>query len=161
MILSKEYIISIVEIILIIFVLYKYVPRDKIREAHVAYLFKQAITWSVGLIVAEYRLIEYPFRLFPYANKASFLFEFFFYPSICVIFIANYPEKKSLFSQFMYYFYYCTILTIIEVIQERYTDVLEYRHWTWYVTWITFFITFYMSKKYNEWFFKNITMNNK
>jgi hypothetical protein len=152
--LIKEYIITIFESLLLIFLLFRFVPKDKIREAHVAYLFKLVITWSIGLMVAEYRLIEYPVRLFPYANKASFLFEFFFYPAICALFVANFPEKRSTFGKLKYYFYFCSALTIIEVLEERYTNILEYLHWTWYASWITFLITFYIAKKYNDWFFR-------
>nr|WP_282434416.1 CBO0543 family protein [Desulfosporosinus orientis] len=43
------------------------------------------MTWAVGLGVVELRLIEYPVRLFPYANRTSFSFEYFIYPSICAI----------------------------------------------------------------------------
>jgi hypothetical protein len=154
--LKKEYIINIFQSILITFLLLRFIPKDKIREAHVAYLFKLVITWSVGLIVAEFKLIEYPVRFFQNATKANFLFEFFLYPSICALFVVNYPEKKNIFSKIMYYFYYCTTLTIIEVVEERYTDILTYIHWTWQITWITFFITFYLAQKYNRWFFKNI-----
>ncbi|URZ14529.1 CBO0543 family protein [Clostridium felsineum] len=158
---NKEYIIYIFESILIIFLLFRFIPKDKIREAHVAYLFKLVITWLVGLIVAEYRLIEYPVRMFPYATKANFLFEFFLYPSICTLFIVNYPEKKNIFSKFMYYFYYCSSLTIFEIFQERYTKVLTYIHWTWYITWITFFITFFLAQKYNKWFFSKVKIVKK
>lgn len=151
-----EYIIYTVQVILVIFLLYRYIPKNKIRDAHVAYLFKLMITWSVGLIVAENRLIEYPIRMFPYANKASFIFEFFLYPAICAIFIVNYPEKKNLFGKFMYYFYYCTALTIIEVLEERYTLILDYIHWNWFLTWISFFATFLIARNYNKWFFSKI-----
>jgi hypothetical protein len=151
-----EHIIYIAEVIVVIFLLIKFIPRDKIREAHVAFFFKLVITWSIGLMVAEYRLIEYPVRAFPYATRANFLFEFFLYPSICALFVLNYPEKKSIFARFMYYVWFCSTLTIIEVLEESYTDTLKYIHWSWYTTWITFFITFYLSRKYNKWFFKQV-----
>ena len=136
--------------------LFIFIPKSKIIEAHVAYLFAQVVTWPMGLIVAEYTLIEYPIRLFHYANKAQFIFEFFLFPSICTLFVVNYPEKKNVFGRFMYYFYYCTFLTIIEIFEERYTNVLKYIHWTWYVSWITMFIMFYIVRKYNKWFLRNI-----
>lgn len=156
-----EYIIIGAEIILMIFLLWRFIPRDKIREAHVAFLFKQLLTWSMGIIVAELRLIEYPVRFFPYANKASFSFEFFLYPAICAIFITNYPEKKNAFDRFMYYAYFCTAMSIIEVVEERYTAILKYIHWHWYFTWITLFMTFYFSIKYNEWFFRKERKQNE
>ena len=98
--------------------LFIFIPKNKIREAHVAYLFSQIVTWPMGLMVAEFILIEYPIRIFPYANKAHFLFEFFLFPCICTLFVIKYPEEKSAFARFMYYFYFCTSLTIVEVIQE-------------------------------------------
>ena len=156
---NKETIIYIIEAILMIVLLFAFIPKSKIREAHVAYLFTQIVTWPIGLIVADFILIEYPIRLFSYANKAHFIFEFFLFPCICTLFVINYPEKKNAFVRFMYYFCFCTTLSIIEVIQERFTDVLEYKQWTWYVTWITMFITFYMVRKYNKWFFKKYRIN--
>lgn len=82
---SKEYIIYFIEVVLIIILLLRFIPKDKIREGHVAYLFKLVITWSIGLVVAEIPLIEYPIRFFPYATKTSFLFEFF-----CILLYAPY-----------------------------------------------------------------------
>ncbi|WP_281413943.1 CBO0543 family protein [Clostridium polyendosporum] len=131
-----------------------FVPRNKIREAHVIFLFVQVITWLVGLIVVEYRLIEYPDRFFEYSTKTSFAFEYFIYPSICIIFNLYYPEKKNIFRQFMHNAYYCTGITITEVLCERYTNIIKYIHWSWYITWITLFITFYASRIYYVWFFR-------
>nr|WP_282432966.1 hypothetical protein [Desulfosporosinus sp. Sb-LF] len=45
-------------------------------------------------------------------------------------------------------------MTITEVLCERYTNILKYLHWTWYVTWTTLLITFYLSRQYYLWFFK-------
>lgn len=140
--------------IVTIVLLVKFIPKNKVREAHIAFFFKQLITWVLGLLVVQLKLIEYPVRLFSYANKTSFTFEYFVYPSLCAIFNVHYPEKKSAFSQFMYYFCYCTTITVLEIFVERYTNIIKYIHWTWYITWITLFITFYMTRKYYEWFFK-------
>lgn len=152
---NREYRLIIIGLTITLGLLLVFIPKNKIREAQVGFLGKLVITWLLGLTVVECGLIEYPARLFfREANKTSFEFEFFIYPSICAIFIVNYPEKKSSFGQFMYYFYYCTSLTVIEVIVEKYTNILNYIHWSWYITWISFFITFYVNKKYNDWFFR-------
>ena len=131
-----------------------FIPRDKIREAQVAFFFKQVLTWLLGLTVVELKLIEYPIRLFSYANKTSFTFEYFIYPAICAVFNVHYPMGKSVWRQLLYYFYYCTAITAVEIIVEEYTDIIEYINWTWYITWITLFITFFMTRKFYEWFFK-------
>ncbi|MCB2295656.1 hypothetical protein LGK95_19455 [Clostridium algoriphilum] len=113
------------------------IPKNKIREAQVVFLFIQCITWVLGLLVAQFSLIEYPARsFFPHASTTSFSFEYFVYPSIYTIFTFKYPEKKSVFIQFMYYFYCCTTLTVTEVIAEKYTNLLKYINWDWYISWI-------------------------
>jgi hypothetical protein len=155
---NKEYGLIIIEWVITIGLLIKFIKRDQIREAYIAFSFKQILTWMLGLSVAELRLIEYPVRLFPYANKASFTFEYFVYPAICAIFNVNFPENKGTFNKFLYYFYYCTSITVIEVIVEKNTNIIKYIHWTWYVTWSTLFITFYLTRKFYLWFFK---LNNK
>lgn len=147
MVIATAWIVTVVALII-------FVPKDKIREAQVIYLFKQLITWLFGLAVVELRLIEYPVRLLSYANRTSFTFEYFIYPSLCVIFNLRYPQNDSYFRQFLYYSYYCTAMTLLEVFVERYTNVITYLHWSWYVTWITLFITFYISRSYYVWFFK-------
>lgn len=151
---NKDFIIIVIEWITMIILLVKFIPKNKIREAQVAFLFKQLLTWILGLTVVQLGLIEYPVRLFPDATKTSFSFEYFVFPSICAIFNVNFPIKKSISRQFMYYFYYCTTMTAVEVIYERYTNILKYIHWTWYVTWISLFITFYITRRYYVWFFK-------
>jgi hypothetical protein len=142
--------------IIMIVLLIIFTPKDKIRHAYVIFTFKQIMTWILGLTVAELRLIEYPVRSFAYANKASFDFEFFAYPAFCVLFVLHYPEGKSTFKQLLYYFYYCTALTTIESIVEKYTNIIEYINWTWYISYITFFITFFLSHKFYRWYFKKV-----
>ena len=124
----------------------------QVKEAQLIFFIKQFMTWILGLITAELRLIEYPVRIFDYAAKTSFTFEYIVYPSICVVFGLYYPEGKSFIKKLMYYFYYCTGITIVEVILEKYTDVINYINWDWYMSWISLFITFYLSRKYYKWF---------
>ncbi|MDR3541972.1 MAG: hypothetical protein P4L69_13535 [Desulfosporosinus sp.] len=151
---NKDYTIIAVGWIITTVSLVKFIPKNKIREALVAFLVNQLITWVLGLTVVELGLIEYPVRLFPHANNTSFTFEYFIYPSMCAIFNVNYPKSKSRFGQFMYYFYYCTTFTIFEVIIEKNANLLKYIHWSWYITWITLLITFYMTRKFYVWFFR-------
>lgn len=146
--------------IITIVLLIIFIPKNRIREACIPFLFKQVITWLFGMIVVELRLLEYPVRFFSYANKTSFSFEYFIYPSLCAIFNLHYPYNKSFFGKFMHYIYYCTGLTIIEIIVEKNTNIVKYINWTWYTTWITFFITFFISQKFFVWFFKGYELKN-
>lgn len=151
---SMDVFIIILGWLITIILLALFVPINKIRHAIVIFFFKQFITWILGLLVAEFKLIEYPVRSFSYAIKSSFDFEYFIYPAFCVIFNLHYPKTKEFFHQFMYYFMYCTVLTVIEVIIEKNTNVIKYINWTWYISWISFYITFYISRKFYLWFYK-------
>jgi hypothetical protein len=71
-----------------------FVPKNKIREAHVSFLFMQALTWVLGLLVVQLKLIQYPIRSFSNATKISFDFEYFIYPAFSALFNLYYPEKK-------------------------------------------------------------------
>ncbi len=140
--------------IITIAVLFFSIPINRIREALLIFFFKQLITWILGITVAQYGLIEYPVRSFPYATRASFDFEYFIYPAVCVVFNLHYPEGKSRFRQFMHYAITCTIVTVVEVLCEKHTNIINYIHWTWYITWLTLFITFFASRKFYVWFFR-------
>lgn len=142
--------------IVMIFLLLIFVPRNKIREAHVAFLFKQVVTWIFGLFVVEKNLISYPYRLFfRKANKASFTFEYFVYPALCSLFNVHYPEKRNYFYKFSHYFFYTAVITVFEAIAYKYTKLINYKKWTWYWSFLTIWFTYYISRIYHKWFFKD------
>ena len=146
-------IILIVAWVITVIMLLLFIPKNKVREALLIFHGKQVITWVFGLTVVQFKLIEYPVRLFPYANKSSFTFEYLSYPAICAVFNINYPIGKSNIRKFMHYFSFVTTITAFEILCEKYTNILTYLHWTWYVTWITLFLTFFIVRKYYLWFF--------
>nr|WP_223192238.1 CBO0543 family protein [Paenibacillus sedimenti] len=64
------------------FSLFFFIPRKTFRLAQVAILFKQFLTWVIGLVVVELGWIEYPVREFASVNRSSFTFEYLAYPII-------------------------------------------------------------------------------
>lgn len=151
---STETLIEFSAWIITAILLLTFTPKNKIRHAFVIFFFKQLMTWLFGLLVAEFGLIEYPIRFFANATKTSFTFEFFIYPAICVLFNLYYPWKKGFLGQFMYYAYYCSAMTFIEALLEKHTNLIVYTHWSWYLTWITLFLTFFASNKFYVWFYQ-------
>lgn len=140
-------------IILTIIALIIFIPRKMIRVATAGILFKQIITWSLGIFTVELGLLDYPIRLFEEVNRTSFTFEYIVYPAICAIFIVHYPEHKGKLYRFGYYAIYCTILSGIEIILEHTTQLIRYIHWDWYWTWISLLITFGISRQFYKWYF--------
>ncbi|MBE4909151.1 hypothetical protein IMZ08_13875 [Bacillus luteolus] len=140
--------------LLTIGLLFKYIPKNKIRNGIVAFLYKQIVTWLFGLLVVEKGLIKYPVRFFKKANKSSFSFEYFIYPAICAIFNLNYPEEKNKFIKLLYYIFHSGAITTFEVLAERYTNTIKYVKWKWYWSFITIGITYYSSRLFYRWFYK-------
>lgn len=132
-----------------------FVPRKKLRQAFLAFKFKMFITWIFGLIVVQLGLIKYPSRLFfKQTTKSSFTFEFFVYPAICAIFNVHYPEKINGFRKLLYYLFFAGTITVFEVFAVKYTKLIRYPNWKWYWSFITLWLTFYISHIYYRWFFK-------
>lgn len=150
---SKERIIEISSWVITAVLLLVLVPLSRIREALVIFFVKQTITWYFGVLVVQQGLIQYPVRFFSKATNTSFTFEFFVYPSICVLFNLYFPFAKSYLWQIVYYVGFATSLTVLEVSLEKHTQLIQYIKWSWFWTWITLLITFAMSNAFYRWFF--------
>ncbi|MFB9329399.1 CBO0543 family protein [Paenibacillus aurantiacus] len=128
--------------------------KDKLREATIIFLFKQTMTWSFGLLVVEWGLIEYPIREFVKANATSFSFEYFIYPALCVIFNLHYPTGAK-WKKWAWFLAFPTAMTILEVEIERNTELIHYVHWNWCYTWVTLLTTYFMSRVYFLWVYRH------
>ncbi|WP_051359457.1 CBO0543 family protein [Paucisalibacillus globulus] len=151
----KEKTILAASIITSVVLVLKFVPRNKVRPAILSFLFKQVITWLFGLLVVEKNLIKYPYRVFfKKTYKASFSFEFIAYPAFCILFNLYYPEKKNIWIKVTYYFIHTSILTGLEVLMVKYTKLIRYVKWKWYFSFITMWLSNYLSHIFYRWFFK-------
>ena len=92
----------------------------------------------IGVLVVEKKMIEYPISFLSNYFSSSILYEYLLLPVVCIYFYqatyySRYPNiilKCAL---------YTSVLTIIEVFLERYTDLIEYHTWTWIHTFISIF----------------------
>jgi hypothetical protein len=132
-------------------------PRDKIREAHVLFMFKQVLTWITGLIVVEAGWIEYPVREFPKASASSFSFEYFIFPAVCIILVLRFPFHKSIWHKTGWLLLFPTGMTILEVLIERYTNLIKYINWSWYWSWLSLLLFDIITLCYYLWFIKKGT----
>lgn len=152
---STEYIILVLVWIISIGLLLYVVPRGKRREAQISFLFMQTLAWFFGVIVVELELIVYPVRFFAYTLKNSFTFEFLAFPTISVLFNIFFPKRKPLNKRLLYISTFPTVLIMIEVLLEKYTDNIEYLNWNWFYSWSSMLAALLVSYAYFNWFFKN------
>lgn len=93
----------------------------------------------IGVIVVEKGMLEYPIRLLADYFESSILYEYLLFPVVCVYFHQT-TYNASYKIWFLQAFCYNTFFTIIEVILEHYTNLVEYHTWTWLYTFISTFI---------------------
>ncbi|MCT2535349.1 hypothetical protein NC661_19355 [Aquibacillus koreensis] len=136
------------------FISFAFIPKNKIREASVIYLFQLFVSWFLGLLVVELDLIEYPIRELARVNGTSFLFEFLVYPIITVYYSIYYPRIASKWKGILYTGLFATGITIPEIIVERYTDIIRYLHWHWSISWLSIYLTLSLSWLFYKWYFK-------
>jgi hypothetical protein len=148
--------------IVMLLLLIIFVPRHRLREAQVTFFFKHLITWLFGLLVVEKGFIRYPYRLFfKKATKTSFTFEYFVYPSLCVLFNLYYPEDRSKIYKTVYYIAHSLLITGFEFIALKYTRLISYNGWKWYWTFSTIYFSYFLSRMYHCWFYKKPPFHQK
>ncbi len=141
------------------FIIWRIVPKKKAREAWVLFLSMGMITWPAGLLAVEMGWIKYPVQLLTNANdynKSSFTYEFFLFPMTSVVFSIYYSKVVSKIGPFLYYSLFAGLFTILEVILEKTTKLVEYDEWQWYWTLFTLIITLFLNHKYYQWFKKRL-----
>lgn len=148
-----EHIIEIVSWVITICLLCIGVPKHKYHEAQVSFFFMQTLTWVFGGVVVELHLISYPVRFFHHAFRTSFTFEYFVFPAVSALFNIYFPKKGTYINKTLYLVSFPSILTISEVLLEKYTDNIEYMKWSWFWSWLTILLSLYASYKYCQWFF--------
>lgn len=156
---NGERLILIAIILFSIFVIFKFVPLNKIRDAWVLFLSLQMMTWILGLLAVEKELIEYPIQLFPHENmnnKSSFSFEFYVFPVVGIIFSLYYPSKSNKIIQFLYYLIIISFFTFLEVLIERNTDLVHYIKWKWYWSLLSITIVLFINHTYYTWYKKEL-----
>ena len=147
--------------LLIIYILYSFtfislafIPKNKLRDASIIFLFQQAVTWFAGILAVGLNLLEYPVRELAKVNGTSFLYEFFLFPVVTIFFCIYYPRTSIRWKKIIYISAFSTGLTVPEVIIEHYTNLIKYLRWEWYVTWISVYATLFLAWVFYKWYFK-------
>jgi hypothetical protein len=131
-----------------------FIPKANRLQAQFVFSFIQFPTWLLGLIAVELGALKYPVHELGTANSTSFVFEYLILPIYCVHFNARYPKSAPLPSQILYYLGAALALTGVEILVEKYTDILEYTGWRWYITLLTVLFILWLSRVTALWFFK-------
>lgn len=132
-----------------------FIPKQKRFQAQFVFLFVQFVTWMLGLSAVELHFLEYPYRELSKVNRTSFIFEYLILPILCIHFNARFPQHGNIKKKLGFYFGTLSILTGFEVVLEKYTEVIKYTGWKWYITFLSVWFVLWISRITTLWFFGN------
>lgn len=153
----RDYTIAFLIIGCLVLSMLIFVNKKDIKKVFLAVLVAQTFTWSLGLLLTSLGKFEYPVRLFPKATNSSFLQGYIVNPLIYSIYYIHHPHQVKLLYKLMYTLLFTAIPTSIEIIEYRYTNLLRYKTWNGFYTFMLQTIAYFIISKYLDWFFENIS----
>lgn len=112
--------------------------KQPIKDWILSFLLTAYFAIFIGTIVADLKLVQYPVNLFGSYFSSSLLFEFVLFPVVTIYFYQTSHRSRMLGITFQ-----CVVytggLTIVEALFQRYTDLVEYVHWSWTHTFLSVF----------------------
>ncbi|MGM0875275.1 MAG: CBO0543 family protein [Bacillota bacterium] len=118
--------------------------KPSIKDWILIFLLSAYLSTFIGVLVVEEKMLRYPNRILSKYFDTNLLYEYFLFPVVCIYFYQT-TYSSRYFSIALQCALYTTALTIIEVLFERYTNLIEYHTWTWMHTFIsTFFLMIFV-----------------
>lgn len=151
----REYIIMLLIIGGLVFSILIFVSKKNIRKAFLAAMMAQQLTWPIGLLLTYFGKVEYPVRLFPKAIDSSFFQGYILNPSIYAIYYIHYPKQAKSIWKWVYTLLISAIPVSIEIIANKYTNLVHYKAWSGFYSWMLLIIFYFIIRKHLDWFFKN------
>jgi hypothetical protein len=116
--------------------------RENLKEWLLVFFVKGYITNFIGHFAVKGKQVSYPIRFLPKFFKINIVFDYLLFPILCVFY-----NRTSFFSTPITTIFqallYSMPMTILEVILEKYTDLIKYKNsWNWMITYLTLAITF-------------------
>ncbi|WP_449536500.1 CBO0543 family protein [Ferdinandcohnia sp. Marseille-Q9671] len=132
-----------------------FIPRKDRRKAALAFLMFQGIIWLCDMPSLTYGFLRAPVRFFPKATDLPLTIDYFFYPALFSIFYIHRKVNSNPLARISYFLVWISIITLFDIVIERYTDLLEYGLITWYGMWVYIWFLFYVSQVCCDWFYKD------
>ena len=153
---NKEILILLTSWLISILLLVKYIPKDRKRNAHITFLFVQALAWIYEYIQLLLGVMEFPFREFDDATKMSFSLHYLIFPTFGVFFILLYPSDKKNLRIIIHYLIFAMVITTYSFLVERYSSLFNWKNWNVYISFTNNLAILYIIKRFVFWFQKEL-----
>lgn len=130
------------------------IPRQDRRKGLLAFMVFQSFIWLFDMPSFTYDLLSAPVRLLPKATDLTVTINYLFYPVLFSIFYTRRKVNSGMRYTVLNLFVWVSLITLFDVIIERYTNLLEYGRITWFGMWIYIGFIFLLSEACCNWFYK-------
>ncbi|MED4014561.1 CBO0543 family protein [Sutcliffiella cohnii] len=146
-----DYLVLIMLWIILPIILWKVIPRHRLREALAALLFFQMLTWvfSIGLTYAG--LLEAPVRFFKEATKINFTMEYLVFPTAAVLFQLSFPHKARYFRRLVHYLLWVGIILSFMALIGTFTNIMDIKWDNLVRSFFNFLIELWLCRRYVLW----------
>ena len=151
---NKEILILLFSWIISILLLIKYIPKEWKRNAHINFIFVQAIAWIYEYMQLLFGVLEFPVREFDYATKMSFSLHYLIYPTFMVLFMRFYPINKRNVRIIIHYVIFAIAITTYAFLVEKYSSLFHWKNWNVFFSFIGTLSILYIVKKFVFWYQK-------
>lgn len=114
--------------VLLLMLVVPYLSGSRIREIWTVFLTMQTIKWLFGVLKAEFRLVEFPVRFFPYATQQDFATDFALCPAMAV-FYAMIVRGRTLRVQLGYAACFAAVYALWSWAMTKWTNLQVHLHW--------------------------------
>ncbi len=149
--LNVDYFVLLLLWIIFPFILYKMVPRNRLREAIVTFLFFQMLTWLFSIGLSYTNTLESPIRLFKYATKLNFTMEYLVFPALAVGFQLKFPNHSNYPRRLLHYLLWVGIIVSFIYLIGKFTDIMDVNNNHLIMSFFNFIIELWLSRQYVLW----------
>ncbi|RSD28512.1 CBO0543 family protein [Mesobacillus subterraneus] len=153
---NREILILLFSWLISILLLIKYIPIERKRNAHITFLFVQALAWIYEYIQLLLGVMDFPFREFVKATKMSFSLYYLIFPIFGVFFIMLFPGNKKNSRIIIHYLLFAISITTYSFLVERYSSLFDWKSWNVYISFVSNLAILYIIKKFVFWFQKGL-----
>lgn len=138
--------------IILPFVLWKVIPRNRLREAIATLLFFQMLTWLLSIFLIYFGLYEPPFRIFGNATKINWTMEYLVFPFFAVLFQLRFPKEAHFIKRLLHYLFWVGCILSAMFLLGTISNIVNSNIESLIRSFFNFIIELWLCRKYILWF---------
>ncbi|MFD2329909.1 CBO0543 family protein [Cohnella sp. GCM10020058] len=136
--------------LLLFMLIFRHLSGGHAREIWTVFLTMQTVKWLIGALKAEFRLEEFPLRLFPYATHQDFVTDFAICPTIAVLYamtVRGRPPRVQLF----YAACFAAAYALWSWTMTRWTSLQVHLNWSSWFDFLLVLVLLPAVKRISDW----------